>query len=126
MGENPLLKIGLEHYVVILMWIPIIIQNENIWKKYLLVDKRLVFIFFSFPWISILIQIFFKVWFEIQATMKMICVESIYRFNINCWVAELGQIGFNILHFVIAMLLFYVASRVALEKLGLTKAFKKL
>ena len=38
MGENPLLKIGLEHYVVILMWIPIIIQNENIWKKYLLVD----------------------------------------------------------------------------------------
>ena len=126
MGENPLLKIGLEHYVVILMWIPIIIQNENIWKKYLLVDKRLVFIFFSFPWISILIQIFFKVWFEIQATMKMICVESIYRFNINCWVAELGQIGFNILHFAIAMLLFYVASRVALEKLGLTKAFKKL
>ena len=118
--KNQLLEIGLEHYVIILMWIPLLIHDVVL--KQSKGFKLFVIAAFFFPWISIIAQAVLKVAY-------MICNGSpnyyIFAKFWRCLCPTIDEpiviisikIFFNILHLVLLCVLLYVAMKIVMKKL---------
>ena len=104
--ENSLLEIELVHYVVILMWIPLILQVETTTPA---IFKLIIVSFFLLSWLSIELQILFKI--EIMFyNFRMIC-------ETNCSFAYLWKIIFNFFHCVLIGALACISTNVVMKKM---------
>ena len=122
--ENSLLEIGLVHYVVILMWIPLILQVETTTPA---IFKLIIVLFFLFAWCSIGLQILFKIAI-MHYNFSMICetncsfaylwkgaFNDIYYFH----TANLfWKIIFNSFHLLLIIFLARISIRVAMKKMN--------
>ena len=104
--ENSLLEIGLVHYVVILMWIPLILQVETTTPAWV---KRCIIFFLSVAWLSIGLQILFKI--KIMFYDFMIC-------ETNCSFAYLWKIIFNSSHLLLIISLAFISINVAMKEMN--------
>ena len=86
--ENSLLEIGLVHYVVILMWIPLILQVKTTTPA---IFKLIIAFFLSVAWLSIGLQILFKIAI-MHYNFRMICEP-------NCSFAYLWKGAFNDIYY---------------------------
>ena len=121
--ENSLLEIELVHYVVILMWIPLILQVKTTTPA---IFKLIIIIFSSIAWLSIELQILFKIAI-MSYNFRMICepncsfaylwkgaFNDIYYFH----TANLfWKIIFNSLHFWLIILLACISIEVVMKKM---------
>ena len=122
--ENSLLEIELVHYIVILMWIPLVLQVKATTPARV---KWFIIIFFIIAWGSIELQILFKIAI-MSYNFSMICepncsfaylwkgaFNDIYYFH----TANLfWKIIFNSLHFWIIILLAGISIEVAMKKMN--------
>ena len=122
--ENSLLEIGLVHYVVILMWIPLILQVETTTPAWV---KNGIIVFFFVAWLSIGLQILFKITimhYNLSMTCETNCsvaylwngaFNDIYYFH----TANLfWKIIFNFFHLLLIIFLAYISIRVAMKKMN--------
>lgn len=91
--KNPLLEIGLEHYVIILMWIPLLIHD--IVLKQSKGFKLFVIAAFFLPWVSIISQVGLKVLYMFLNGESSNC----YIFA-KFWWCLYPTIIFNTLHLI--------------------------
>ena len=123
--ENPLLNIGLEHYVIILMCIALIGQVKDVLSSWI---RLLVMTVFVSSWLAIVVQIWFKI--KEIINLKEIMIRVAFH-NINHLIYKIKldpEIMFNIIHILLVTGLAIFASRIAFDSIfkKREKSYKKI
>ena len=106
---NPLLEIELVHYVVILIWIPLLIHIEKKTSDWI---KNLTHVGFGLAWLSIVWQLLFKIWLSYD----LLYVSSKF------YIAYSWKILFNFSHLFIVLLLFIISIFLSIETMKKDKS----
>ena len=105
--KNPLLEIGLEHYVIILMWIPLIFQDVVL--KQSKVFKCLLVVGFFPAWLAIIGQVGLNIEYMFLNGESSNCSKF--------WWCLSPTVVFNILHLGLVIFLFCAARAIVSKRL---------